>query len=100
MGRSASLWGWVEYNTDLFDAAHVQQLVGHFLMVMEAASANPAIPINLLPLLTPVERRRIVFDWNRTGGEYPADDCLPDAFAAPGRRNAQCRRSYRSAARR
>jgi amino acid adenylation domain-containing protein len=31
--------------------------------------------------LTPAERQRIVFDWNRTEGDYPAADCLSDAFA-------------------
>jgi len=80
-GPLGGLWGWVEYNTDLFDEPHVRQLVGHFVNVMEAAAANPTIAINQLPLLTPAERQRIVFDWNRTAGAYPDADCLPDAFA-------------------
>jgi amino acid adenylation domain-containing protein len=80
-GPLGGLWGWVEYNTDLFDVPHIQQLVGHFVNVMEAAAANPTIAINQLPLLTPAERQRIVFDWNRTAGDYPDTDCLPDAFA-------------------
>ena len=40
-GPFGGLWGWVEYNTDLFEAAHVKQLVGHFLTVTEAAAASP-----------------------------------------------------------
>jgi amino acid adenylation domain-containing protein len=80
-GPFGGLWGWVEFNTDLFDAAHIKQLVGHFLTVLEAAAASPTTPISQLPLLPPAERRRIVSDWNQTAADYPAADCLPDAFA-------------------
>ncbi|HKA06014.1 MAG TPA: condensation domain-containing protein, partial [Gemmataceae bacterium] len=80
-GPFGGLWGWVEFNTDLVDEAHVEQMVGHVLTVMEAAAANPTTPISQLPLLSPAERRRIVHEWNRTAGDYPAADCLPDAFA-------------------
>lgn len=80
-GPFGALWGWVEFNTDLFDEPHMRQLVGHFLTVMEAASASPTTPISQLPLLPPAERQRIVSDWNQTAGDYPSADCLPDAFA-------------------
>jgi amino acid adenylation domain-containing protein len=80
-GPFGGLWGWIEYNTDLFDEAHVQQLVGHFVTVMDAAATNPTTPISQLPLLTSAERQRIVSEWNETAGDYPAADCLPDAFA-------------------
>jgi amino acid adenylation domain-containing protein len=80
-GPFGGLWGWVEYNTDLFEDAHIRQLVGHFLTVLEAAAASPTTPISQLPLLPPAERQRIVADWNQTDGDYPENDCLPDAFA-------------------
>jgi amino acid adenylation domain-containing protein len=50
-------------------------------VVSEATTANPTTPINEFSPLTPAERQRIVFDWNRTEGAYPAADCLADAFA-------------------
>jgi amino acid adenylation domain-containing protein len=80
-GPFGGLWGWVEYNTDLFDEAHIQQLIGHFVTVMDAAANDPTTRISRLPLLTPAERQRIECEWNQTAGEYPANDCLPDAFA-------------------
>ena len=79
-GPFGGLWGWVEFNTDLFDESHIKQMVGHFLTVMESAAANPTTPISKLPLLPPAERQRIVHEWNDTEGDYPATDCLPDAF--------------------
>ncbi|HVK07358.1 MAG TPA: condensation domain-containing protein, partial [Gemmataceae bacterium] len=80
-GPGGGLWGWAEYNTDLLEAVHVQNLVGQVLTVLEAATATPARPIATLPLLPPSEHRRIVYDWNRTAAEYPAADRLADAFA-------------------
>ena len=80
-GPGGGLWGWAEYNTDLLEAVHVQTLVGQFLTVLEAATATPARTIATLPLLPPTDYRRIVHDWNRTAGEYPAADRLADAFA-------------------
>ncbi|HEX3151861.1 MAG TPA: amino acid adenylation domain-containing protein [Gemmataceae bacterium] len=80
-GPFGGLWGWIEYNTDLFEESHIRQLVGHFLTVLEAAAANPTTPISKLPLLTPAERQRIVAEWNQTVADYPKADCLPDGFA-------------------
>lgn len=54
---------------------------GTFRTALEAATANLTIKIDEQPLLSPAERQCIVFDWNRTAGDYPADDCLPDAFS-------------------
>jgi amino acid adenylation domain-containing protein len=49
--------------------------------VQDAATANLTAIISDSPLLSPAERQRIVFDWNQTEGDYPANDCLADAFA-------------------
>ncbi|MBO0699027.1 MAG: amino acid adenylation domain-containing protein, partial [Zavarzinella sp.] len=80
-GPSGGLWGWAEFNTDLLDADHMARLVGYFQTVLDAAIKNPTARLSDLPLLPPAERRRILFEWNQTDGDYPADDCLPDAFA-------------------
>ena len=84
-GPFGSLWGWVEFNTDLFEEAYIRQMVGHFLTVLEAAAAGPTTPISRLPLLPPAEHQRIVQEWNETAADYPATDCLPDAFVRKAR---------------
>ncbi|HKB00610.1 MAG TPA: condensation domain-containing protein, partial [Gemmataceae bacterium] len=80
-GPDGGLWGWAEFNTDVLEADHVTRLVGHFETVLAAAIRTPTARLSEFPLLPPAERQRILFDWNRTAGDYPADDCLPDAFA-------------------
>lgn len=65
--------GWIEYATDLFDAAAIRRFAGHYQTLLEAASINPGQPIATLPLLTSDERRQILVSWNNTRADYPGD---------------------------
>jgi amino acid adenylation domain-containing protein len=74
------LGGHLEYNTDLFDAATVDRLLGHYRNLLEHAAASPATPVAEIPLLAPAERRQALGDWNATAVEFPADACLHELF--------------------
>ncbi|MGW0927306.1 non-ribosomal peptide synthetase [Streptomyces sp. NPDC002644] len=70
----------VEYPTDLFDAATVDRLLGHFLTTLEAAVDRPTEPLATLPLLTEEEHRTALDDWNATRAPFPQDACLHHLF--------------------
>ncbi|MEU6309512.1 amino acid adenylation domain-containing protein [Streptomyces sp. NPDC047014] len=70
----------VEYPTDLFDAATVDRLLGHFLTTLEGAVDRPAAPLSALPLLTDAEHRAVLDDWNATRAPFPQDACLHQLF--------------------
>ena len=70
----------IEYSTDLFEAATIERMAGHFRVLLEAALDNPTCPIGELPLLTADERRRILFDWNDTTVSYPGPGTLHELF--------------------
>ena len=36
----------VEYNTDLFDGATIERMLGHYQVLLEAAVANPALRVS------------------------------------------------------
>jgi amino acid adenylation domain-containing protein len=55
----------ISYNDRLFDKATVERFVGHLLSVLTAALANPAMPVDMLPLITEAERAEITV-WNNT----------------------------------
>jgi amino acid adenylation domain-containing protein len=65
--------GWIEYATDLFDAAAIGRFAGHYQTLLEAAALNPGQPVATLPLLTGNERRQILETWNNTRADYPGD---------------------------
>ncbi|WP_439628054.1 non-ribosomal peptide synthetase [Gemmata sp.] len=76
---------WIEYNTALFDAAAIERLGGHYLVLLAAACADPDAAVGDLPLLGPAERHRIVREWNATAGDYPRDLCIHNLFEARAR---------------
>jgi non-ribosomal peptide synthetase component F len=60
------LLGAVEYNTDLFEKATIERLVGHYQTLLEGIVADPEQRISELPLLTETERRiGACMSWSR-----------------------------------
>ncbi len=70
------LIGSLAYNTDLFDEATIARIVGNWLNLLEGVVSDPTQHIADLPILTEVERRLVVEEWNRTDAKYPLDQCL------------------------
>ena len=69
-----------QYNTDLFDAATISRMAGHFQTLLEAIVANPEQRVAQLPLLTEAERNQLLVEWNNTRTEYPQDKCIHQLF--------------------
>ena len=84
--------GWIEYRTDLFDAATMRRMVNHFQTLLTGIAATPHQRLSQLPLLTETERHQLLETWTQTQTDYP-QVCLhhwvemqaqqhPDAIAA------------------
>ena len=74
-----ALW---EYNIDLFDAATITRMLGHFQTLLEGIVANPEQKLSDLPLLTAAERHTLLVEWNNTQVDYPKDICIHQLFEA------------------
>jgi amino acid adenylation domain-containing protein/non-ribosomal peptide synthase protein (TIGR01720 family) len=70
----------LEYGTDLFAAATIERMAGHFLQLLDAIVADPERRVSELSLLTEVERRHFV-EWNDTVAPYPRGKCVHELFA-------------------
>ena len=70
------LEGELEYATDLFDAARIGRMVGHFLQLLDGLVAAPDTVLWQLPLLSEAERLQLLVDWNDTAMPYPRDSCI------------------------
>jgi non-ribosomal peptide synthetase component F len=75
----------IVYATDLFDAATIERLAGHFARLLDAIVADPERRTSELPLLGEAERRQLAA-WAGTVVPYPEDRCLQDLFAAQAAR--------------
>jgi amino acid adenylation domain-containing protein len=74
------LAGVLQYNSDLFDAAMMERMAGHFQVLLRGVVANPDERISNLPLLSSHEAQQLLLQWNETDAEYPKDLCLHQIF--------------------
>jgi len=78
-----------EYNTDLFDAATIKRMAGHFECLLQSLVANPGQRLSELQLLPEPERRQMLVDWNATQKEYPREKCFHHLFEAQAERTPE-----------
>ncbi len=69
-----------EYSTDLFDAATIVRLAGHFQSLLESVAADPDRRLSEINILTPIENEQLLGAWTRTGTNYPRDACVHELF--------------------
>ncbi|HEY6968326.1 MAG TPA: amino acid adenylation domain-containing protein, partial [Candidatus Angelobacter sp.] len=80
MGGERGLQGWLEYNTDLFEATTIKRMVGHYERLLEGMVRDVEQKIQEIPLLTTGEREQLLVEWNGTEAEYPREKCLQELF--------------------
>ncbi|MGE6764045.1 non-ribosomal peptide synthase/polyketide synthase, partial [Corallococcus interemptor] len=78
--------GTLEYATDLFDAATVQRMAGHFGVLLEAIASKPDTRLGDLPLLTESERRQLLVEWNPPASQVAQGPSIPAMVEAQVRR--------------
>jgi len=83
--RPLGLQGRFVYCTDLFEAATIERMAGHFQTMIEAIVADPEQKISSLPMLTAREEEQFA-EWNRTETEYPSERCVHELVEAQAER--------------
>ncbi|MFN7731086.1 MAG: amino acid adenylation domain-containing protein, partial [Pirellula sp.] len=78
--RSKILTANIVYSTDLFEAATIERMAGHFVRLLEGIVANPDQRISDLPLLTEPERHQLFIEWNNTALSMPRVTKASDLF--------------------
>ncbi|CAC5344912.1 putative Acetate--CoA ligase [Planktothrix rubescens CCAP 1459/22] len=76
----AGLVGVWEYNTDLFSPDTIERMTGHFLTLLEGIVTNQKETLAELPLLTQLEQKQLLIEWNNTQVDYPVDKCIHQLF--------------------
>ncbi len=77
----------VEYASDLFDAATIHRLLGHFQHLLEGIGGEGAEAARVaeLPMLGPEERDQVVRGWNDTAVDYPREATIHGLFEEQAR---------------
>jgi len=58
------------YNTDLFEEATINRMLGHFHVLLEGIAANPDQRLSDMPLLSDEEREQVLVRWNATASDF------------------------------
>ncbi|MDV7391172.1 condensation domain-containing protein, partial [Arthrospira platensis SPKY1] len=65
------LSGALEYNVDLFDAATIERMAGHFQTLLANLVAEPDRPLAAVSMLTAAEQAQLLGAWNETAVDFP-----------------------------
>ncbi|MEW2163788.1 amino acid adenylation domain-containing protein [Streptomyces sp. NPDC007084] len=82
-GRPGGLRWDVEYATDLYDETTVTTMTERLLVLLEAAVADPDLPVAAIGLLGEGEERRVVGEWSGVGSGG-VDDGSGSGRSVPG----------------
>ncbi len=70
--------GKVEFNTDLFKAETIAQMVGHFNIILEQLLNDPKQKVSAINLLEEVDRKTLLGEWALSKRESTASELIPE----------------------
>jgi amino acid adenylation domain-containing protein/non-ribosomal peptide synthase protein (TIGR01720 family) len=74
--------GVLVYSADLFERETAERMAAHLERVLEAATADPNLPVARLELMGEAERRQVVEGWSGTRVEYPGGPAVHERIEA------------------
>jgi len=60
--EDGGLWGWLQYNSDLFDATTAQRVSGHLRGVLEGLASDPDLRASDVPMLSAAEHHQVLVE--------------------------------------
>ncbi|MFF7535390.1 condensation domain-containing protein, partial [Streptomyces bobili] len=81
-GAPAGVRGAVTVATDLFDTEAAQAIADRWVRVLDQLLAEPEQRLSAVDVIDPVERRRVLVEWNDTHVPVALGSSVPGLFAA------------------
>ncbi|MDC9008229.1 non-ribosomal peptide synthetase, partial [Mycobacterium marinum] len=79
------LTGTIEYATDLFDRDTIEKFATSYLHILDIVTTDPQQRIDLIEIIDPVERQRLLVECNDTATAIP-ETTIPQLFSAQATR--------------
>ncbi|MFA0814020.1 non-ribosomal peptide synthetase, partial [Microbulbifer epialgicus] len=70
---------WI-YSKDLFEEPTIERFASSFRVLLEEIISSPERPINQLSILTELQKKQLLIEWNNTAIDYPKNICVPELF--------------------
>src|SRR5205085_1127446 len=85
--NSQGIDAWMEYSTDLFEAATVKRLLAHWQQALAALVRQPDQAVAEVSLLSDDERALLLGTWNATQQAYSQEHCVHELFEQQAQRH-------------
>lgn len=69
-----------QYRTSLFKRKSIYQMATHFLQLISSILEKPDSLISEINLISPSERKRLLFEFNQTKNDFPKDQTVTQQF--------------------
>jgi len=79
----------IEYSTDLFDAAMIERMAEHLLVLLAGIVAEPEQRLSELPLLPQDEQHHLLVEWGQGTATTSADVCAHELVVAHAARTPE-----------
>ncbi|GAA4316755.1 hypothetical protein GCM10023149_13960 [Mucilaginibacter gynuensis] len=80
--HNGEIYGGIEYNTDLYEAATIARMIGHYEELAASIISDPSQQVSKLNLLTAAEKAEQLETFNATEVNYPTDKSVTELFEA------------------
>lgn len=70
------------YNSDLFDAATIERMAGHFILLLNNIIQSPGAQLANISILPAHEKHHLLAEWNNMSCDFPEDMCLHQLIEA------------------
>ncbi|MGX5686869.1 amino acid adenylation domain-containing protein, partial [Chryseobacterium cucumeris] len=70
----------ITYNTDIYNDDFVKAILNHFTVLLEDIIKQPIATIQTLNYLTSTEKHKLLYDFNNTYADFPADKTIIELF--------------------
>jgi amino acid adenylation domain-containing protein len=70
----------VGYTSALFNRETVERWAGYYVRLLEEMTADASAAIDVLPILSSADRRRLLVELNATNADYPQDTLIHELF--------------------
>ncbi|MGE5343810.1 MAG: amino acid adenylation domain-containing protein [Candidatus Omnitrophota bacterium] len=78
--RGDTLYFRFEYSTDLFKETTMERFIGYFKRIFEIIRENPELRICDMGMMTDEEKAHILYNFNQTAEDSPANKTIPEWF--------------------
>ncbi|MEM9921380.1 MAG: amino acid adenylation domain-containing protein, partial [Bacteroidota bacterium] len=78
--REGEVLMYFEYDTALFEMATIKQFEGYLRQIIATVNANPAVLLSEISILSELEQKQLLKDFNDTKTDYPKEETIISLF--------------------